>query len=153
MVFKFVNTGIPIYKLSTTSRIQDYQLSSSASDIQLMILEESPFLLGRQYTRFLCRKGRNEIHKRRRQAIVGFKALLFHARPHLIHPLWIEALFNDGRHESRELRFLPSLLIRQLNVNEIQAFERMVLFDSAVQVYAAVLTRVALDRRGFVDDG
>lgn len=61
-------------------------------------------------------------------------------------------MLNNAAHKSGELRFLPALLIAEFDVDEIEAFERVVFHDSAKEVHAAFFARVALNCGVGVDD-
>lgn len=64
----------------------------------------------------------------------------------------MESLLNNGRHESGELRLLPPLLVRQLDMDKVQAFERVRLFDTAEQVNPALPAGVSENDCRVVDD-
>jgi len=61
-------------------------------------------------------------------------------------------LLNNTAHERRKLHFLPSLLITQLHMHEIQAVEGMLHFDASVHVHTAFFAGVALDHCVLVYD-
>lgn len=96
---------------------------------------------------------RNHIHQIRAQDIIALQALLLELGPHIAHLGRVKALLDDAAHKRRKLRLLPLVLLRpELCVNEIQTLEGVVDFDAAEHVHAAVLARVALDRRRRVHD-
>src|ERR1700722_4258726 len=83
---------------------------------------------------------RDEIHQRRRQAIVGLEFQFPQPGAYGTHLARIRAGFNDRGDERGDLRRRPAALGRQFGVDEIQAVERMPgLLDAAVQVGAAHL--------------
>lgn len=61
-------------------------------------------------------------------------------------------MLDNAAHKSGELRFLPALLIAEFDVDEIEAFERVVFHDSAKEVHAAFFARVTLNCGVGVDD-
>ena len=68
-------------------------------------------LLRLETPRLLSGKGSNHIHQIGTQTIISLQLIILKLLPHIPHLLRIEALLNNTAHESRELRFLPSLLI------------------------------------------
>ena len=65
----------------------------------------------------------------------------------MVHVLGVVALLDDRGHESGKLRLLPALLVRQLDMDEVEPLKGMISDDAAEHVDAALLTGVALDRR------
>lgn len=94
----------------------------------------------------------NQVHKRRRKGIVSVQTVGLELSAHCIHALRVISLLNDRRHETGELRLLPSLLGGKLGVNEVQTVERVCLFDSAIHVDTAVAAGVTLDNSRWVDN-
>lgn len=62
-------------------------------------------------------------------------------------------MLDDGGDKGSELRLLPALLVRELDVDEVQALEGVVLLDAAEHVNTAVAAGVSLDGSILVDDG
>jgi hypothetical protein len=114
--------------------------------------EKAKSQIRRQPPRLLRCIRRYSIHEGRRQHIVGLQPHRPELGAHVIHPLRVEPLLDDGRHKRRELGFLPALVFRQLDVDEIQSLERVVLLDATEQVHAALLARMSLDHGALVDD-
>src|SRR5205823_14975724 len=101
----------------------------------------------------LGRMGCDEVHQRRREAVVGLKTELLQPRAHGTHLLGLGAGLDDRGDKRREPRLFPALLLRQLDVDEVESMEWVALvLDAPVHVNAASGTRVALDRRTRVDD-
>lgn len=110
--------------------------------------------LRRRLPILLSRKRRNRIHQPRTQNIIANQPFLLKLPPHIAHALRLhKPSLDHTRRERRELRLLPAPVLAQLDVHEIQAFERVVDLDAAEQVHAALLARVALDGGVLVDDG
>ena len=56
------------------------------------------------------------------------------------------ALFDNGGDEGGKLWLLPAVGIAELSMDEVEAFERMVLFNSAVHVDATVFASLGRTR-------
>ena len=106
----------------------------------------------RQKVRFLpCPRGKS-IYKWRRKAIIRLQTHSLKIPPHLTNLLRMESLLNNRAHKRRKLGFIPALLIRKLHIHENQALKRMVLLNTTEEMNTAVLTGVALNGCGFIDD-
>lgn len=99
----------------------------------------------------LSSEGSDQVHQRRRKGIVGLETVGLELAAHLINTLGVEALLDDGRDEGSELGLLPALLVRELDVNEVEAVEGVLLLDAAEEVDTAVLAGVALDSGRWVN--
>src|SRR5579871_2715361 len=109
--------------------------------------------LGREYALGLRRMGRDQVHERRRQTVIGLEAELLEPGAHCAHLIGRCARLDDRGDEGRKARLFPARLLRQLRVEEIEAIERVLLvLDAPVHVYTATGTGIALDRRLLVDD-
>jgi len=95
----------------------------------------------------LRRVSGDEIHQRWAKYIICLQALLPELLAYGVHLLRIETLLDDAADEGGELRLLPSLLVTEFNVNEVQALEWMVDDDATEEVDAALLAGIALDGR------
>lgn len=62
-------------------------------------------------------------------------------------------MLNDRRDETCKLGLLPSLLVRELDVDKIESVESMRLFNPAEHMNPAINTSMALDDCGGIDDG
>src|ERR1700693_1512166 len=108
--------------------------------------ERRPDILssGLQRARLFRGPGRNIVHQRWRQTVVGLELQLSKAPADPIHPSRIDARFDRRRHESRKARRRPAGFLKTLGVNEVQPFERMVGLDRSVHVNAALDAGMAL---------
>ena len=71
----------------------------------------------------------------------------------LAHLVRLGARLDDRRHEGREARLLPTRLLRQLGMKEVEPVERVrLVLDAAVHVRTALTASVALDRGARVND-
>jgi hypothetical protein len=95
----------------------------------------------------------NSVHQRRGQSIVGLETKVFELRANLVGLLGREALLNDGRDKSSELRFLPALLVRELDVDKVKTLEGVLLLDAAEHVNTTVAASVSLNSSALVNDG
>jgi MFS family permease len=86
------------------------------------------------------------VHQCRGQTVVRLELQFLQSRAHLAHAIGLESRLDDGRHERREFGSGPAAVLRELDVHEVEAIERMVLvLDAAVQVNATPRARVSLD--------
>src|SRR6202034_2079310 len=100
----------------------------------------------------LGRVRRDQVHQRGRQTVVRLELQLLQPAAHFVHALRREAGLDDGGHERRKLGLFPALLLRQLDMEEVEAVERVILvLDAAIHVHAAAGAGVAPDRRLLVD--
>jgi hypothetical protein len=97
--------------------------------------------------------GRQQVHQRRRQAIVVRQAKFGQAGTHGRHVCRLGARLDDGGDECRELHRRPARFAGQFGMHEIETMERMdFVFDAADHVRAAGGAGVALDGRAGIDD-
>jgi len=61
-------------------------------------------------------------------------------------------LLDDGRDKSSKLWFLPSLLVRQFDMDEVEPLECMILLNATIQVDATMCASMALDDGVWIDD-
>lgn len=95
--------------------------------------------------RLLRSVGCNHIHELWAERVVSLQPVLPQPISHFPHVLGVKALLEYATHKGSELRLLPVTLVAKLDMNKVQAFERMVLLDSAEHMRAAGVTSVALD--------
>src|SRR4029077_13621177 len=96
---------------------------------------------------------RDQIHERRREAVVGLKAEFLEARTDGPHLVGLGAGLDDRGHEGGEPRLFPTLLLGEFGVEEIKAVKRMrLVLDAAVHVHAAAAAGVALNGGFLIDD-
>src|SRR5580704_4799632 len=99
-----------------------------------MTSKEGPAMraaLGRQRPLFLGGIRRQKIHERRRQAVVRLKTQLLQPSANGAHLIGLGSRLDDRGDECCELRSGPALLLRQLDMDEVKAVERMrLVFDA-----------------------
>lgn len=93
------------------------------------------------------------VHQRGGQSIVGLEAKVLELLSNLVGLVSREALLNDGRDEGGELRLLPALLIRELDVDKVETLEGVIVLNATEQVDTAVTAGVSLNSSALVDDG
>src|SRR6202012_707635 len=97
--------------------------------------------------------GRDRIHQRWRQTIIGLEPDFFQPRPDVGHLSRVDAGLDHRRHERREAWSGPAAFGKEFGMDEVEAVERMpLIFDPAVHMRAADLAGMTLDRRRCVDD-
>src|SRR5262249_33236694 len=69
------------------------------------------------------RVGRDQVHQRRRQAVVRLELQLLQPRAHLAHLRRRETGLDDRGYEGGEHRLFPARVLRQLGVEEVEAVE------------------------------
>lgn len=95
----------------------------------------------------------NGVHQRRGQSIVGLKTKVLELRADLVGLLGGEALLDDGRDKGSELRLLPALFVRELDVDKVKTLEGVLLLDATKHVDTTVTAGVSLNGSALVDDG
>jgi hypothetical protein len=101
----------------------------------------------------LCHMRGNGIHKRRREAIIGFKTKLFQSTTNFAHFSWIETLLNYGRNKGSKFRATPARLTGEFGMHEVQPMEWMTgVFYPAKHVHTTVLAGMTLDCSSWVND-
>src|SRR5207237_5063192 len=101
----------------------------------------------------LGRMGRDEIQERRRQAVVGLQLQLLQSCTDLTHASRWESRLDDRGDERAEPWGLPAALLRQLDMEEVEAEEGVSLvLDASVHVHTATGAGVALDGGLLVHD-
>src|SRR5579871_531100 len=97
--------------------------------------------------------GRDRIHQRRRQAVIGLEPEFLQTGADAVHLLGLDARFDDGGHEGGKSGRCRAALLEQFGVNEVEPVERMAgVLDATVHVGPAGLAGMALDDRGGIDD-
>lgn len=92
------------------------------------------------------------VHQRGRQSIVGLEAKILELLSNLVGLVSREALLNDGRDKGGELRLLPTLVIRELDVDKVETLEGVIVLNASEQVDTAVTAGVSLDSSALVDN-
>src|SRR5205823_4831455 len=85
----------------------------------------------------LGRMGRDEIHERRRQAVVGLQLQLLQPCTDLTHASRWESRLDDRGDERGEAWGLPAALLRQLDMEEVEAEEGVSLVLDASEIALA----------------
>src|SRR5690625_4288098 len=99
--------------------------------------DNSPGCYRSKHAFSLCRMRGDDIHERRRQAIIRLQTQAFQVRADVIHLFGWRAGFDDRGHEGGKLWRLPTVIVGKLDVNEIEPVKRMIfVFDMAVHVDA-----------------
>lgn len=93
------------------------------------------------------------VHQRGRQSIVGLEAKVLELLSNLVGLVSREALLDDGRDKGGELRLLPALLIRELDVDKVETLEGVIVLNATEQVNTAVTAGVSLNSSALVNDG
>lgn len=93
------------------------------------------------------------VHQRGRQSIVGLEAKVLELLSNLVGLVSREALLDDGRDKGGELRLLPALLIRQLDVDKVETLEGVIVLNATKQVDTAVTAGVSLNSSALVNNG
>jgi hypothetical protein len=93
------------------------------------------------------------VHQRGRQGIVGLEAKVLELLSNLVGLVSREALLDDGRDKGGELRLLPALLIRELDVDKVETLEGVIVLNATEQVDTAVTAGVSLNSSALVNDG
>jgi hypothetical protein len=94
----------------------------------------------------------NGVHQRGRQSIVGLEAKILELSSDLVGLVSGEALLNDGRDKGGELRLLPALVIRELDVDKVETLEGVIILNAAEEMNAAVTAGVSLNSSALVND-
>jgi len=96
--------------------------------------------------------GGDGVHQRGRQSIVGLEAKILELSSDLVGLVSGEALLNDGRDKGGELRLLPALVIRELDVDKVETLEGVIILNAAEEMNAAVTAGVSLNSSALVND-
>jgi hypothetical protein len=103
-------------------------------------------------TQIRCPRGNIGIEFRRKLIIV-LKTKATDLIPDVIKFRWVGAGFNYGRHKPSELYWRPTIIARQLNVDEIKPKKVVIrILDPAKHMGAAFTTGVTLYGYGFIQD-
>lgn len=99
------------------------------------------------------RPGCDVIHEARAQAVIGFEIEVSQANAHAVHLCGFVATFDDRRYEGRKAWLCPTRFVETFRMYERQTFERMFTFDGTVEMDAAFLAGMPLDKCGRIDNG
>lgn len=94
----------------------------------------------------------DSVHQSGRQSIVGLEAKILELLSNLVGLVGREALLDDGRDKGGELRLLPALFIRELNVDKVEALEGVIVLNATKQVDTAVTASVSLNSSALVNN-
>lgn len=92
------------------------------------------------------------VHQRGRQSIIGLEAKILELLSNLVGLIGREALLDDGRDKGGELRLLPALFIRELNVDKVETLEGVIVLNATKQVDTAVTAGVSLNSSALVNN-
>lgn len=92
------------------------------------------------------------VHQSGRQSIVRLEAKILELLSNLVGLVGREALLDDGRDKGGELRLLPALFIRELNVDKVEALEGVIVLNATKQVDTAVTAGVSLNSSALVNN-
>lgn len=92
------------------------------------------------------------VHQRGRQSIIGLEAKILELLTNLVGLIGREALLDNGRDKGGELRLLPALFIRELNVDKVETLEGVIVLNATKQVDTAVTAGVSLNSSALVNN-
>lgn len=92
------------------------------------------------------------VHQRGRQSIIGLEAKILELLSNLVGLIGREALLDNGRDKGGELRLLPALFIRELNVDKVETLEGVIVLNATKQVDTAVTAGVSLNSSALVNN-
>ena len=92
------------------------------------------------------------VHQRGRQSIIGLEAKILELLSNLVGLVGREALLDDGGDKGGELRLLPTLLIRELNVDKVETLEGVIVLNATEQVNTTVTAGVSLNSSALVNN-
>lgn len=92
------------------------------------------------------------VHQRGRQSIIGLEAKILELLSNLVGLVGREALLDDGGDKGGELRLLPTLLIRELNVDKVETLEGVIVLNATKQVDTAVTAGVSLNSSALINN-